>query len=135
MLLGRPDLSNRLGVIVASKPHHATVGVALDEAATIRLPTPGRVRLVLRGPPPEHAQEDDGHEQYDWYVHARRPGADWSWRPDREEVERAPGRWVRVFRDLPPGPLEFFVRTRDGEESVEVTVAPGTTVTAELVVP
>jgi hypothetical protein len=36
---------------------------------------------------------------------------------------------------VPPGPLELFVRTKDGEESVEVTVAPGTTVTAELVVP
>jgi hypothetical protein len=117
------------GFVVARKPGYGTVGAALDHATEIRMRRGGTVRLTMRRADPPDPRV------HSWSVGVRAPGARWYWQPTYDPIEREEGRWVRDYRDLPPGPLEIYVATPIGERVARVNVVPGKTTEADLEVP
>lgn len=119
------------GVVLARKPGYGTVGVALDRAGEIRMRRGGTIRLTMRRADPPDPRVGS------WSVGVRVPGARWYWQPEYDSIEREEdeNRWVRDYRDLPPGPLEIYVATTIGERVTRVNVVAGKTVEAELEVP
>jgi len=116
-------------VLLVTKPGYGTLGVRVGGHGTIRMDKGGMIRLTTRRADPPDPRVTA------WSIHVRVPGATWSWQPPGERIERKPGIWVRLYRDLPPGPLEVFVETTVGERAVLVNIVAGATVEAELTVP